>query len=168
MPNSKEQIDTLIPNKDLILSFFKKVKEKHSNSTVIQNYIVPDLNVPKPKYFYNNCHALTFNVPGWTQPPYHHECVEDGSVPIDSCIYTQYHNMPNFDIGKDFDDIMPKSGIICLDYPELVEKYYNNLFKCNFCKYGNVCNRYCMGITALNYMKKKCWKKDVYELVNHE
>ena len=166
VPNSEEQIKELIPSKELILEFFKKVKEKHPNSTVINAYKVFDLNIPKPEYYYNNCHALTFNVPGWTQPPYHHECMEDGSVPIDSCIYTQYHNMPNFDINKDFDEIMPKSGIICIDHPKLVDKYFNNLFKCEFCKYSNVCNRYCMGIMALNYTKKECWKKEVYELIN--
>ena len=132
----------------------------------INAYKVFDLDISKPDYYYNNCHALTFNVPGWTQPPYHHECMEDGSVPIDSCIYTQYHNMPIFDINKDFDEIMPKSGIICIDQPKLVDKYFNNLFKCEFCKYSNVCNRYCMGIMALNYTKKECWKKEVYELIN--
>lgn len=168
VPNSKDQIEHLIPSKELILQFYKKVKEKHPNSTVINAYKVQDLKVPKPKYYYNNCHALTFNVPGWTQPPYHHECMEDGSVPIDSCIYTQYHNMPNFTIEKDFDDVMPKSGIICLDHPQLVDEYFNKLFKCQFCKYCNVCNRYCMGIMALNYTKKECWKKAVYELANSE
>lgn len=166
VPNSEKQIEELIPSKELILEFIKKLKNKHPNSTVINSFKVPDLKVPKPKYYYNNCHALTFNVPGWTQPPYHHKCEEDGSVPIDSCIYTQYHNMPNFNINKDFDDIMPKSGIICLDEPNLVENYFNKLFKCDFCKYSNVCNRYCMGIMALKYTKKECWKKAVYDLIN--
>ena len=166
MLQSNQQIEDLIPNKELILAFFKKVKEKHPNSSVINAFKVQDLKVPKPKYYYNNCHALTFNVPGWTQPPYHHQCMEDGSVPIDSCIYTQYHNMPNFDINRDFDDDLPKSGIVCIDYPERVEKYFNKIFKCNFCRYDNVCNRGCMGIYTLKYMPKECWKKAVYDLIN--
>ena len=166
VPNSEDQIKNLIPSKELILEFYKKIKENYPNCDIINAFKVKDLKVPKPKYYYNNCHALTFNVPGWTQPPYHHKCMEDGSVPIDSCIYTQYHNMPNFSIDRDFDDIMPKSGVICLDYPEIVENYYNKLFKCDFCKYSNVCNRYCMGITSLKYTNKECWKKDIYKLIN--
>ena len=168
VPNSKEQIDQLIPNKELILKFFKKIYDKHPNCGIIENYKVSDFNKIKPTYYYNNCHALTFNVPGWTQEPYHHKCMEDGSVPIDSCIYTQYHNMPNYDINKDFDKTMPVKGVICLDYPEIVDEYFNKLFKCDFCKYSNVCNRYCMGVIALNDMKKECWKKSVYELINNE
>jgi len=166
VPNSEEQIKELIPSKELVLAFYKKVKEKHPNCDIINAYKVEDLNIPKPTYYYNNCHALTFNVPGWTQPPYHHECIEDGSVPIDSCIYTQYHNMPNFDINRDFDEDLPKSGIICIDQPKLVDKYFNKTLHCDFCKYSNVCNRYCMGIMTLKYMPKECWKKQVYELIN--
>ena len=76
--------------------------------------------------------------------------------------------MPNYDINKDFDKTMPTKGVICLDYPEKVDEYFNKLFKCNFCKYSNVCNRYCMGVIALNDMPKECWKKSVYELINNE
>ena len=69
-------------------------------------------------------------------------------------------------IIKYFDDIMIKSCIICIYHYKLVEDYFNKLFKCDFCKYSNVCNRYCMGIMALNYTKKECWKKAVYDLIN--
>lgn len=166
VPNSEEQVKELIPNKELILQFFDRVKKLHPNCDVIKSYKVENLKVPKPTYYYNNCHALTFNVPGWTQPPYHHKCMEDGSVPIDSCIYTQYHNMPNFDINRDFDEDLPKSGIICIDQPKLVDKYFNKTLHCDFCKYSNVCNRYCMGIMTLKYTTKECWKKLVYDLIN--
>lgn len=166
VPNSEEQVKELIPNKELILQFFDRIKKLHPDCGMIKAYKVENLKIPKPTYYYNNCHALTFNVPGWTQPPYHHKCMEDGSIPIDSCIYTQYHNMPNFDINRDFDEDLPKSGIICIDQPKLVDKYFNKTLHCDFCKYGNVCNRYCMGIMTLKYTTKECWKKLVYDLIN--